>query len=214
MAYGRLWLWLVVLLSSAASADTGSVGLVNLVAGEATFSSQASGPQKVAAFMQVHDGYEFTVAAGGTVRLVFGQGAREERWEGPARFRATRNGSKSIYGRPAETKTLPAIFSPHVARVSELVRHARLGGLTIRTSDTKARPADPQQQIADARIAYDQVRGQTSADDITPELLFLSFLYEHRLYEQMKPVADEMLRKQPENEDARAFSRWMRKIEP
>jgi hypothetical protein len=214
MARGRPWLWFIILLSSAASADTDIVGLVNLVEGDATFASQASGPQRIVVFMQVNDGYEFTLAAGGIVRLVFARAAREERWEGPARFRATLNGSESVYGRPTETKMLPAIFSQHVGRIPELVRHARIGGLTIRRSDAKASPAASQSEIAESRNAYEQMRGSAPADDITPELLFQSILFEYKLYEWMKAVVNEMLRKQPDSEDARAFSRWMRKITP
>ena len=54
------------------------------------------------------------------------------------------------------------------------------------------------------------MRTSASPDDITPEMFFYSALHEYLLFDEMKPVAEAMLRRQPDNEDLKALVAWVR----
>src|SRR5205823_4825151 len=94
--------WLISLLlpltSGIVLAQGADVGLVNMVSGDVTFVPQAGNPGKVQPFMKVRDGDRINVAAGGQVRVVFFEGARQELWSGPASFRAGRSVGEPISG--------------------------------------------------------------------------------------------------------------------
>lgn len=197
----------------AALALGADVGLVNLAAGDVTFSPASGGPPRaLPAFSRIRDGDRVEVGAGAQVRVVFFDGARQERWVGPASFMVRKGGTASISGKAAETSTLPAEVPQRIARVPELVQYARLGGLSVRGRITPAQKASLEQResLAKARATYDAMRKDAAADDITPELFLYSTLHDYLLYDEMKPVVDEMLRRQPGSEDAQTFATFVR----
>jgi hypothetical protein len=161
--------------------------------------------------MKLRDADRIEVAAGGEVRIVFFASGRQERWIGPASLRTGRNGAEPISGRPAEVTQLPAGVPQRIARVPELMQYAKLGGIQVRGM-TPAQKASLEQQnaVAEARAIYENLRKDAAANDITPELFLYSALHEYLLYDEMKAVVDEMLRKQPDNEDVKALAAWVR----
>jgi len=204
---------LAVLLafSSAALPQSADVGLVNLVSGDVSYASSSGPPAKVQAFMKVRDGDRFNLAAGAQIRVVFFEGARQERWLGPATFQATKGASTPITGNPAEVATLPAGVQQRIARVPELMQSARLGGIQVRGGITQRQKAslDQQETISAARETYAKMRTDMPADDITPELYLYAALYEFFMFADMKPVVTEMLRRQPESEDLKLLDAWV-----
>src|SRR5262245_47708916 len=72
------------------------VGLVNMVAGEATFTPQGGKPGKVTAFMKVREQDRFDVRPGAQVRIVYFESARQERWQGPSSFSVAKTQGASI----------------------------------------------------------------------------------------------------------------------
>jgi hypothetical protein len=68
---------------------------------------------------------------------------------------------------------------------------------------------DQQATLAQARAAYETMRQDMPADDITPELYLYAELYEFLVYDEMKVVVAEMRRKQPENQDVKALDAWL-----
>ena len=50
---------------------------------------------------------------------------------------------------------------------------------------------------------------KSSAEDITPELYFYSVLQDHLLYDEMKTVTDEMLKRQPANAEAKELAAYV-----
>lgn len=201
----------LIAVSSAALAQGADVGLVNLVSGDVSYVSSSGPPAKVQAFMKVRDGDRFNLVAGAQVRVVFFESARQERWVGPASFRAIKGASEPIAGKPSEVSNLPAGVQQRIARVPELMQYARLGGIQVRGSFTRQQKASIEQQetIRAARETYAQMRQDMPADDITPELYLYAALYEFVIYDEMKTVVDEMLRKQPGNEDVKVLSAWL-----
>ncbi|MGH8704316.1 MAG: hypothetical protein ACREUO_02745 [Burkholderiales bacterium] len=203
-----------VLLAASAGvfAQGADVGLVNLVSGEVTFAPLAGSPGKVQAFMRVRDGDRINVPSGAQVRVVFFDGARQESWSGPASFRAGKAASEPISGKPAEVAKLPASVPQRIARVPELMQNAKLGGIQVRGGATRQQQSslDQQEALREARAAYDQMRKTMPADDITPELYLYAALHEYLVYDEMKTVVAEMLRKQPNNEDVKVLDSWVR----
>jgi hypothetical protein len=204
----------IVLLafSGAALAQGGDVALVNLVSGDVSFAPLTGSPGKVKAFMRVRDGDRLNVASGAQVRVVFFEGGLQERWQGPASFRAGKSGSEPLSGKPAEVARLPAGVPQRIARVPELMQNAKLGGIQVRGGLSREQQAslDQQEALRQARSAYEQMRKEMPADDITPELYLYAALHDYLLYEEMAKVVAEMLRKQPKNEDVQALDKWVR----
>ena len=195
----------------AALGQGADVALVNMVSGDVSYVPQAGTPGKVQPFMKVRDGDRISVAAGGQVRIVFFEGARQELWTGPASFRAGETAAETISGKAVATTNLPAGAAQRMARIPELIQHAKLGGGQLRGGLTRRQEAslDQQATIAQARADYEKMRGDMRADDITPELTLYAALYEFLLYDEMKAVVAEMLRKQPANEDVKALDAWL-----
>ncbi len=209
----RLVMLLAIVALPSAFAQNADVGLVNLVSGEVNF-TPASGIQgKVQAFMKVREGDRISVLAGGQVRVVFFDAARQELWAGPASFRAGKKGAEPVSGKPSEVSNLPSGVSQRIARVPDLMQVAKLGGIQVRGGITPAQKASLEQQsaIAEARSTYERMRKEAAIDDVTPELFLLSAMYEYLLYDDMKVVVEEMSRKQPANEEVKLLAEWVRR---
>jgi len=152
--------------------------------------------------MKLRDGDRIDVPAGGQVRVVFFEGARQERWTGPASFRAGKSAGEPLAGSAPEVVTLPAGAAQRLGQVPQLVQIAKLGGIQIRGMNPPPMAgADQPSQVRAAREACEKMRADLPADDITPELYLYAVLNDYHLYGEMKILVEEMLRKQPANED-------------
>ena len=198
--------------SAAAWAQGGDVGLVNLVSGGVTYAPRSGTAGEAVPFMRVRDGDQFTVAAGGQVRIVYFTSSRQEGWSGPSSFRAGKGAGEAISGKAAEVTALPAGVPQRIARVPDLLQNAKLGGIQVRGGLTRRQEAslDQQATVREAREIYERMRKDMPADDITSELYLYAVLHDYLLYEDMKIVIEEMLRKQPGNEDLKALADWVR----
>ena len=198
-------------LAGVAFGQNADVGVVNLVSGPVSYTPASGSPGKVQPFMKVREGDRFDLPAGAELRIAFTEGARLERWLGPASFHAARRSSTAISGAPVESSTIPAGASARIARVPELVRIAQLGGIQLRGLTPKQQASlDQQDVVRDARVTYAQMRKDLPADDITPELYMYAVLYDFLLYDEMKDVVAEMRRKQPANEEITSIENWLK----
>lgn len=196
--------------NSPGTAQTADVGIVNQLAGDATYASGNAAPARVQAFMRVREGDRFTLASGASLRMVYLQGGRQETWKGPATFRAGSAQSELTGGAKPAVAILPTSVPRKIARLPELLQSARLGGVTVR-GVSRARPplsAQDRAEVAEARTTYRKLRAQAPADDITPELYLFSVLQDYSLYDDMKPVAEEMQRRQPGSAELRELANW------
>ncbi len=197
----------IVLLAIAAVAQAQSdVGLVNLVSGDVSFAPRSGQPGKVKAFMKVREGDRFVLSPGAELRIVYFDGARQESWKGPSSFRTASARSAALSGKPQVTQ-LPASVPGRMSRIPELMQNAKLGGVQVR--GTRSSPSTPPEPLEEAKANYQTLRGEFPADDITPELYFFSALNDYQRYDDMVPVVNEMMRKQPENEDVKALAAWL-----
>lgn len=197
-------------MSSIALGKGADVALVNLVSGDVTYAAPAEPSGSVRPFMKVREGDRIDVAAGGQVRIVFFEGARQELWAGPASFRAGKRAAEPISGKPLETTSLPQRVPQHLARIPELIQSSKLGGSQLRGLPRRQTASGaPQTTLVEARAAYEKMRQDMPADDITPELYLYAELHELLAYEEMKAVVADMRRRQPGNEDAKVFDEWL-----
>jgi hypothetical protein len=202
--------WMLIVLP--ASAQLRDVGLVNLVFGEVRFAPVSGASTPVKPFMRVREGDRFNLPPGTQLRVVFFEGARQERWTGPASFRAARAHAEAISGAATEIVQLPASAPQRIARIPDLMQNARLGGIRVRGAGrSPAASAAPAESLAEARATYQQMKQALPADDITPELYYYAALEEHAKYDEMAVVVAEMQRKQPGSDDVQALADWVKK---
>lgn len=205
---------LLVFAASGATAQTADVGIVNQLAGDVTYASGSAAPARAQAFMRVRQGDRFTLGAGGSLRLVYFQGGRQEAWKGPVSFKTGTAQSEQAGGPRPEVTMLPTGVPQKIGRMPELMQSARLGGVTVRGLSSRARPplsATEQTEVADAKAIYRKLRAAAAPDDITPELYLFSVLQDYSLYEEMKPVAEDMQKRQPGNAEAKELAAWAEK---
>ena len=201
---------LLLLVSWPLHAQQADVGLVSAVSGDVTYVSSPAPPARVQGFMRVREGDRFRLAAGAQIRIVYLNASRQERWEGAAEFRAGKEASVPIAGKPAEMTMLPDAVGQHMTRIPALVHNAQLGGIQLRGGIVH-RPSVVEQEavVRQARQTHDAMRTSMAPDDITPELYLYSVLSEYALYADMKAVVAEMLKRQPGNEEVMVLDKWV-----
>ena len=201
----------VALVAGAQSSD---MGLINQLSGDVAYTGQGGAQSKAQAFMKVRQGDRFTLPAGALLRVVYFNGSRQETWKGPSSFKAGTQQSEAVSGQVAEAAQLPSGVAQKIAQVPNLVQIAKLGrsgGIAVRGGGKPARLTSEQQaEVNQAKTTYTQMRQKASAEDITPELYFYSVLQDYLLYEEMKTVTDEMLKRQPSNPEAQELAAYVK----
>ncbi len=190
------------------------VALISQLTGEVVYIGQGGKQNKAQAFMRVRQGDRFTIPAGGALRVVFFQGARQESWKGPGSFRAGATQSDKLSGSRPQVVKLPTDVPQNIARVPDLIQTARIGGVTIRDA-SRTRPLfSPQDQaeVAAAKATYKKMRSAATPDDITPELYLFSVLQDFARYDELRSVAEDMQRRQPGNAEIRELATWARSL--
>lgn len=193
-----------ILFAPAIACAQADIALVDLVSGDVTYGTPRG---RVTQYMKVRDGDRFTVGRGGQVRLLYFKNATQEHYAGPASFSAGPHGGVLHSGAKPRITSVPAVVPGRLSRIPELVQHAKLGGVALRGTP-KPRPDDA--LLVSTRADYDRMRREAAGDDITPELYLFSALADYHRYDEMAGLADEMLRKQPRNEDVKTLAAWVR----
>jgi hypothetical protein len=196
-----------------ASAQSSDVGLVNQLSGDVAYASQGGAQSKSQAFMKVRQGDRFTLPAGAQLRVVYFSGSRQETWKGPASFMAGAQQSEAISGQVAEAAQLPSGVAQKIAQMPDLVQIAKLGrsgGIAVRGGKPGRLSSEQQAEVSQAKANYAQMRQKASAEDITPEIYFYSVLHDHLLYDEMKTVTDEMLKRQSNNPEAQELAAYVK----
>jgi hypothetical protein len=200
-------------LLAVAGASANDVGLINYLAGEASYTSGGS-TAKAKPYIKLREGDRVSVAAGTQMRVVYFRGGRQETYMGPGSFTAgTQQGTVQSGAQP-QVSTLPSGVSQKIAQTPELIQIAKLGrsgGVAVRGAANSSR-LTPQQQaeVRQARQTYEQLRQGATGDDITPELFLYSVLQDHLLYNDMKAVVSEMQRRQPANPDVAVMAEYVK----
>jgi hypothetical protein len=206
------------------------VGIITQLSGDVTYRNEdyQKTPAKAQVFLKILQGDHFKVGAKAMVQLVYFRSGQKEMWKGPAAFVVgeTQSLAKSEKGMQAqpEVKILPSGALEGMRRVPALLRRAglsRSGTLQVRGpgesfQKPKELSEEKQKEIAMAKENYRNLRNQTKADDITPELFLLGILANYDQFEEMEKVAKDALKKQPDNEVLKKLEEWVKaqKTEP
>ena len=200
-------------VSGTAMAQNADVGLVNMLSGDASYASEGGAAAKAQAFMKIRQGDRFTLPAGTTLRVVYFDGGRQETWKGPAAFKAGGKASDPSSGTP-QVATLPSAVPQRIAQVPDLIQVAKLGrsgGVVVRgANNPPALTPEQKAEVAAAKETYRNMRASSPADDITPELYLYSVLQDYLLYDDMKPVVEEMARRQPGSSDVQELASYVK----
>ena len=199
----------LMLAGAALAQDAADVGLINQLAGKASYGSGATANLPAQAFMKIRQGDRIVLPAEASLRLVYFANGRQESWQGPASLRAGAQGSEVLSGKPPVVSSLPGVVLQKVARIPDIVQGARLGGVVVRGGGG-GRPSGPvPAEVEQARGVYKNLRAQASPEDVTPELYLLSVLQEYGYVDEMAPMAEEMLRRQPDTPEVRELAKWV-----
>ena len=197
-----LWGWALFLGVAAPSVLAQSqpgvdVGVLNQLQGEVRYRAAGAGVATAAPFMKIRTGDEFEVVAGARVRLVYFANGRQELWNGPARFTVGPAEGTARAGTP-EVAQLPSAAGQRLAQsamLTQVAQEGRPGGVVLRN----LRPAPPAETLDEARARYAAMRATAEADDITPELVLLAALEAAQRHDEIKPLIEEMRKRQPDN---------------
>jgi hypothetical protein len=196
---------LLLVLARAEGAD---VALVNDLNGNVSYAAGSAGGT-AKPFMRVREGDRFSVPASARIRLLYLDSGRQESFTGPARFVAGKGSSTLEQGAAPQVATLPAGVADNAAKTMELLANTRmsgLGGVGVRGVPPRLTPEE-KKALASAHETYAQLRAASAADDITPELYLYPVLEQYGQTNEMKSLAAEMYRRQPDNPDLAAAAR-------
>jgi hypothetical protein len=142
-------------------------------------------------------------------------GSRHETWKGPASFKVGAQQSEAVSGQVSDAARFPSGVAQKLAQVPALVKVAkvgRAGGIAVRGGKPGRLSPAQQAEVSKAKSNYVQMREKASADDITPELYFYAVLQDNLLYDEMKSVTDEMLKRQSNNSDAQELAAYAKSL--
>jgi hypothetical protein len=202
-------------LALGAIGQSSAVGLVNQLSGDVAYAGEGAEQSKAQAFMKVRQGDSFTLTNGAQLRVMYFNGSRHETWKGPASFKVGAQQSEAVSGQVSDAARLPLGVAQKLAQVPTLVKVAkvgRAGGIAVRGGKPGRLSSAQQAEVSKAKTNYVQMREKASADDITPELYFYAVLQDNLLYDEMKSVTDEMLKRQSNNSDAQELAAYAKSL--
>jgi hypothetical protein len=191
-----------LVLSLAALADAPDPGgFVTRSQGAISYQAVGVAEQPLQAFAKLAVGTRVKLPEGAKLQIVYLRGARQESWTGKAAIEVGETESKVVG--PAvvpEVKTLQPFMVETLVKSPAVMGniHARQGMIRVRSLQAAAR-------IREAEDRYAELRGQAAEDDITPEIYLLTALHGLKAYQGMKRPLAEMLRRQPDNAEAKAL---------
>jgi hypothetical protein len=175
---------LCALLPALALAAPGDdVGMVTRLEGGARYQSIGAAALPLRAFMKIREGDRIEVDALGRVQIVYFEGGRQERWDGPASFTAGTIASTPGSGGVPAVRVLPAAVLRRIAVAPDVMNHIRnrTGMHTVRSV---ARSAAEDRAIRALRADVATVREGAPAGDLTADLLWISGLFQLRAYDE------------------------------
>ncbi|UXY16907.1 hypothetical protein N8I74_07800 [Chitiniphilus purpureus] len=147
----------------------------------------------LAELVLLQPGAQLRLASGANVLLAEPDQGRQTRWQGPALLRLEAQGARRVgEGPPPERRPLPQALRPALLRTPDnLERIARLD------ADLPSRLISA--RLKAARQQYQRWRGQSAADDVTPELYLLDLQLAARDGLGLQATLAEMARRRPDN---------------
>lgn len=195
--FSALPLLAVLLIAGPASADS-AIALVTAVDGKVSRIAPA-GPEAVQPFSKLKPGELLALEKGARIRIVFFSSKRQESWSGSGKLEITAAEGKGQGLAAAEVKTLPDVLVKQIARTPSLDNQGRVGMVRLRSLGTP-------DAVAKLENNYRQLRAETAADDLNPEIFLLAGLLELRQLDQLEKRLTELPALHPDNMEAKVLA--------
>jgi hypothetical protein len=168
------------LLASAASAQ---VAMLTQVSGDVRVSG-SSGARPAVPFLNVNDGDTLMLAADAKVQMVYLTGGRQEIWTGagPVQVGAREGGSGTL---TPQASQVPALVLRQLEKTPAVGQHGKTGMVTLRNTDVL-------EALDTLEKDYSDYRAQAAADDVTPEVFYLTGLIDLQDYARAAKVIQDL----------------------
>ncbi len=175
-------------------------GFVTQSQGEVSYQEIGGKEQPLPSFARLASGVRIRMGDKAKLQIVYLRSGRQESWTGKAAMVVGDDESKASGPGVPTIKVLQPYMIETLTKSREVMGniHARQGMIRVRSLLAAAK-------VKEAENRYAEMRAQATEDDITPELYLLTNLDGLKAYQSMKKPLVEMLRRQPNNAEARAL---------
>lgn len=180
----------LLILMSVAPAMAVDAALITVLQGEVTVASEKGLKRPAQAFLKLASGDRLQLKPAARLQIVFFDGGRQETWRGAGVVELADREGRSATLTP-EVKQLSPLLVKQIARTPGAGQHGRAGMVVMRS-------LTPPGKVEQLEKQYGEFRQEASADDLTPEVFYLSGLIELKEYGRAKTVLS-MLRSRTEN---------------
>jgi hypothetical protein len=210
----------------AAQAPPSDVALVTMLSGEVSYWNDAEkkAPARMQAFMKVRQGDHLKLPGATSLTLLYFASGRQETWRGPVTLRAADTESTAVGAEKSpplpEVKLIPAKATKQIQGAPLPLPGPSISKSgVIQTMGPKCEPAagtpaplsaEARRNIKEAEKVFQELKKTAAADDVTPELYFLSILNEYKQFPEMAKVVDTMLQKRPGDVALKDLKVWVR----
>ena len=210
-----VWMGIFLCSGIAMAAGAQAGGLVPQVQGKVVIAGKDGKATPVPAFMKLAQGDRLSVASGGKLQIVYLGGGRQETWSEAAQIEIGATESKAIQaGAPPVVKNLPPFVVQTLTSGPGVMASVQSRQGMIRMRAVPLDPAAVAAEKQEARSQYDELRKAAAADDITPEIYLLTVLQKLGAHDDIRGVLAEMLKRQPNNAEAKALADHYGKMQP
>lgn len=165
-------------------AAPGDAVLVTAVQGGVSVEGIGSSKMALEAFVRLNEGDRLSLPAAGQVSLVYVSKGRQESWQGAGSVVVGDGESKVASGKPqVQVRNIPPSVAKQMNRTPVAAADGKVGMMRTRSIPTL--------DLARLEREYGEMRNQTVASDILPEVYLLSGLFELKQYER---IEDELKR--------------------
>jgi hypothetical protein len=190
----------VLYFPQALAADTEAGGFITQSQGNVSYQVGAGKEQPLPAFARVPSGARVKIGDNAKLQIVYLRGGRQESWTGKVSLVVGDEESKASGPGAPTVKVLQPYMIETLTKSREVMGniHSRQGMIRVRSLMAATK-------VKEAEDRYAELRAQSAEDDITPEIFLLTTLDGLKAYQSMKKPLAEMLRRQPDNAEARAL---------
>jgi hypothetical protein len=167
--------------------------------GSAYYATENNDRAELLSFIKIPQNSEVYVEENSNLQIVYLSSGIQETWSGPITF--TTGDKASLYEQsspPDNSKTLPPFMLNVLLQSPEVISSikTRQGMIRVRSLLTA-------RKVEEAEKNYLQMLEQVDENDITPEIYLITTLDNLRVYNRMTKPLEEMIRKQPNNLQAK-----------
>ncbi|HUR35885.1 MAG TPA: hypothetical protein VM032_18905 [Vicinamibacterales bacterium] len=177
----------VLVAWSVAGAASAQVAMLTQVTGDVRVSGR-DGSRGAVPFLKVNDGDTLTLAGNARVQMVYLSSGRQEVWtgNGPVEVGTAEGRSRTL---TAQASQVPALILRQLEKTPAVGQHGKAGMVMLRSMDNL-------EAIDTLEKDYKDYRARAGADDITPEVFFLTGLLDLQDYDQARKVIEDLKVKQ------------------